>query len=301
MLRLRIATAVVGLPIVVWILGWGPHWAHLLFFLACLAVAVAEASRILQPRLDDLFAALEPADDFDAALKARRLSLSLEDRRRQYFVLSSFCVLVAAFMFLAAALLPESKLSGVLIAGLLVAILVGVFATRGIDAEMARVIGFVVSIVYAGLPWIAIWDLNMMGEGARFVFLLLMIVWAGDTGGYFGGRFFGRHKLAPHKSPKKTWEGAITGILASIAGAHILSLFYAAFSTPLASSLTLTLAGFFGGMAGQLGDLVESVFKRFAKVKDSGAIFPGHGGFLDRADGLLFAAPVLWCILIFSN
>jgi phosphatidate cytidylyltransferase len=301
MLRLRVATAVVGLPIVISILAWGPHWAHLIFFLGCLAVAVAEASRILQPRLDDLFAALEPADEFDAALKAKRQTMSIEARRRQYFVLSAFCVLVAAFIFLAAALLSESTVSGVVIAGLLVAILVGVFATRGIDAEMARVIGFVVSIVYAGLPWIAIWDLNLMGDGARYVFLLLAIVWAGDTGGYFGGRFFGKHKLAPHKSPKKTWEGAFAGLLASIAGAHLLSLFYANLSAPLASSVTLTLAGLFGGMAGQLGDLVESVFKRFAKVKDSGAIFPGHGGFLDRTDGLLFAAPVLWCILIFST
>jgi len=304
MLKLRVVTAVIGLPILIWVLAAGPAWTLLLFYLLCVSLAVSEAARMLLPRLDELFAHFEAADADDAAWKARRLARSDTEKRQQYFALTAFCVLVAAVIFLASAMLDDSAGRAVLIIGLMTTILVGVFATRGIDGEMARVIGFLVSIVYAGLPWIAVWDLNQLGDGSRYVFLLLAVVWAGDTGGYFGGRFFGKNRMAPHKSPKKTWEGAAAGLLASVAAAHLLSVFYVSnilgtAGAPLASPWTLTAVGLFGGMAGQLGDLVESVIKRFTRVKDSGSIFPGHGGFLDRTDGLLFAAPVIWIILRF--
>jgi phosphatidate cytidylyltransferase len=124
---------------------------------------------------------------------------------------------------------------------------------------------------------------------------VLAVVWFGDTGGYFGGRFFGKHKLAPQKSPKKTWEGAIAGLAASMTAALI---FHFCLYQGLTGGFTTALAcGFFGGISGQMGDLVESVIKRFTGVKDSGALLPGHGGLLDRIDGVLFAAPVIWFIL----
>ena len=95
-------------------------------------------------------------------------------------------------------------------------------------------------------------------------------------------------------SPKKTWEGAIAGLLASLVGGSLANVFY---GLTLGDPWTIAAASLFGGAFGQMGDLIESTFKRFAKVKDSGVIFPGHGGFLDRVDGVLFAAPVIWFIL----
>ena len=128
----------------------------------------------------------------------------------------------------------------------------------------------------------------------------MTVTWAGDTGGYFGGRYFGGkifgdRKMAPLISPKKTWEGALAGILLSIVGALLLNL---CFMNQLGSPGFIARLALAGGAAAQLGDLVESTFKRFSGVKDSGVIIPGHGGFLDRVDGILFAAPVIWAILL---
>lgn len=153
--------------------------------------------------------------------------------------------------------------------------------------------GVLVTLVYAGLPWLLIWNLYQSAPRAGLVFMLLSIVWGGDTGAYFGGRFFGRHKLSPHKSPKKTWEGAIAGMLFSVVAAIIVE---SSLGPVMGGTVPAAVAGILCGSLGQMGDLVESVIKRFARVKDSGVMFPGHGGFLDRVDGLLVAAPGLWLL-----
>ena len=125
----------------------------------------------------------------------------------------------------------------------------------------------------------------------RAIFLLfLAVVWLGDTGAYFVGRSLGRHKLAPRLSPKKTIEGAVGGILGSVAGAWIID---SIFGVP-GSALMLTAFAAAGGAVEQIGDLFQSRIKRAAGVKDSGNVFPGHGGVLDRIDGILFAAPLFW-------
>jgi len=148
------------------------------------------------------------------------------------------------------------------------------------------------------LPWVAIWDLYQMGEQRQYLFLLLAIIWSGDTGAYFGGRFFGKHKLSPIRSPKKTWEGAVAGILSSITAALIFQFAYTAAGHQMFPGWAwAVVAAVVCGILGQMGDLVESTIKRFCCVKDSGGLLPGHGGILDRADGLLFAGPALWFIL----
>jgi phosphatidate cytidylyltransferase len=127
-------------------------------------------------------------------------------------------------------------------------------------------------------------------ESRAAIFFLLTVVWAGDTGAFYVGRGIGKHKLAPRISPGKTVEGLIGGLVASMASALVFHRFWLK---------GLSVAGILGlavaiGLAGVLGDLVESAMKRGAGVKDSSAIIPGHGGVLDRIDSLLFAIPVMY-------
>ena len=126
----------------------------------------------------------------------------------------------------------------------------------------------------------------------------LVVSWIGDTGAYYVGRRYGRHKLAPRVSPKKTWEGSIASAAVSgIAGALALPRLIP--GVGIGQALLLALAA---NVAGQVGDLAESAIKRGAGVKDSGTLLPGHGGLLDRVDSSMFALPVLYAILVgFSN
>ena len=123
------------------------------------------------------------------------------------------------------------------------------------------------------------------------IFVLFGIIWAGDSAAYYTGRALGRHKLAPHISPKKTVEGAIGGLAASVIAGILMGQWLLGESIGM-----LAIVSFSCAIAGQVGDLAESALKRSAGVKDSSAILPGHGGMLDRLDSLLFAAPVFYLL-----
>jgi phosphatidate cytidylyltransferase len=125
----------------------------------------------------------------------------------------------------------------------------------------------------------------------------LLISWTGDGGAYYVGRAFGRHKLAPRVSPNKSWEGSAASVVASvlIAGAYMLRFI------PEVGAVQAIVITIVANAAGQLGDLAESAMKRGAGVKDSGAILPGHGGFLDRVDSTLFTLPAIYvCLKLLS-
>ncbi len=179
--------------------------------------------------------------------------------------------------------------------------------SSGYPAAAAAVFAF----TYIALPMGMLVQLRQQWAGAFYLLYLLLVVWAGDIFAYFVGKSIGRHLMAPRISPKKTWEGAAASLLASVGVGWVL--FH--YALPLSSALLRVglidrRDGLFGleqpamgpvilltivlNIAAQLGDLVESLIKRGAGVKDSGAILPGHGGMLDRIDALLFAAPVLW-------
>ncbi len=133
-------------------------------------------------------------------------------------------------------------------------------------------------------------------RGPQLLLFAMVIIWVGDTAGYFVGRSIGKHALAPHLSPKKTWEGTVASFLGSL----IVAVVFARFMTvPLVHLLAMAAVG---NVAGQVGDLLESACKRSAGIKDSGSILPGHGGVLDRIDALILAIPVVWYywILIYS-
>ena len=145
---------------------------------------------------------------------------------------------------------------------------------------VAWLVGILVIVpAYVAIDWLYV-------QGAWILLLALLPVWVADIGAYFSGKAFGRVKLAPAISPGKTWEGVIGGMLAVVAMVFVLN---AALGIPLAGFLPLCLAV---GVISIVGDLTVSMFKRYTGVKDSGTLFPGHGGFLDRADGITAAAPL---------
>jgi phosphatidate cytidylyltransferase len=133
-------------------------------------------------------------------------------------------------------------------------------------------------------------------QGPALLLFVLVIVWVSDTAAYFAGRAIGKHLFAPKLSPHKTWEGAAVGFLGSLAVAFGFTPWV---NVPLVHLLGMAALG---NIAGQVGDLLESGYKRSAGIKDSGSLLPGHGGVLDRIDALILAIPVVWYywILIYS-
>lgn len=129
-------------------------------------------------------------------------------------------------------------------------------------------------------------------DGMWFLYLLLIIQWFTDSGAYLLGSAFGRHKLMPKVSPKKSVEGAVGGIIVAVIGAVLLNAF-----TGLLPIGLMIAAAIIVSIGGQIGDLCESAVKRWAGVKDSGKLIPGHGGILDRFDSMLFASPLLYFIV----
>jgi phosphatidate cytidylyltransferase len=176
------------------------------------------------------------------------------------------------------------------------------------------------AISYLAVPYIGIttgfllFTRGLIPDGSFAVFYLLLVVWSGDIFAYYVGRAIGRHRLAPRISPGKSWEGATASVIGSmIVGTLILvynrpiadKLFHwnllrgqsvlAGQQTPEPNSIWIAIVVSVSvNIAAQLGDLVESMMKRGAEIKDSGRLLPGHGGVLDRVDALLLASPVLW-------
>ncbi len=167
------------------------------------------------------------------------------------------------------------------------------------------------AFLYVAMPLAMLVQLREQWAGAFWLLYLLLVVWAGDIFAYFIGRSVGRRLMAPRISPKKTWEGAAASLAASLVVGIVLFTHALEISSFLLNlGLISRRDGLLGlekpelwpiilltialNVAAQLGDLVESLIKRGAGVKDSGSILPGHGGMLDRIDALLFAAPILW-------
>ena len=146
------------------------------------------------------------------------------------------------------------------------------------------------AVIYIPLSLAMIVLLRNDPQGVAWIFFLLFIVFAGDVGAFYAGKFFGRHKLSPSISPGKTIEGSIGGmIFCIIVGYVFMRLFLPHLNEPMIFLLFVIV-----NIAAQTGDLFESQLKRVGKIKDSGNILPGHGGILDRIDALLFAAPVIY-------
>jgi phosphatidate cytidylyltransferase len=183
----------------------------------------------------------------------------------------------------------------------------GTELARGYPAAAASVFAF----TYIAIPMALLVQLRAQPAGAILVVYMLLVVWAGDIFAYFVGKAIGRHLMSPQVSPKKTWEGAVASVAAS---AIIGTLWFqhavqistwllehrqierrdGMFGLELPPITTIIVLSIIVNIAAQFGDLVESLIKRGAGVKDSGSLLPGHGGILDRIDAMLFAVPVVW-------
>jgi phosphatidate cytidylyltransferase len=188
---------------------------------------------------------------------------------------------------------PRPERCGILGGLLLVAALLQ--GLRHADGSASRRVGhLVLGALYVGLLPAFLIRMRALPHGAAALYLTYATVFLCDTAAYGVGRALGRHALWPRVSPRKTWEGAIAGLVASIATAVACRFGFADFlSVPAAAGFGLMV-----GVLGQVGDLVESLWKREAGVKDTSALVPGHGGVLDRFDNLHFVAPVLYTYLI---
>ena len=286
----RIATAVVLIPIVLVLILRAPVW-----ILAVVAGAVALLTILEFLKLTESYG-VKPLRALTYIFVVIFFALLAFNVGSEKPLLSTavfvyclgFAAAIAPFIFLTRAMRNEDL-------------------STGYPAAAAAVFAF----TYIALPMGMLVQLRQQWAGAFYLLYLLLVVWAGDIFAYFVGKTIGRHLMSPRISPKKTWEGAAASVLASVAVGWLLFNY----SLPISSALLRAglidrRDGLFGlerpgmgpviiltivlNIAAQLGDLVESLIKRGANVKDSGGILPGHGGMLDRIDALLFAAPVLW-------
>ena len=251
----RVLTALVLIPLVLALVAWAPRW---LFSAVVTLVAVAALREYLTLAAQS---GLGPLTWFSYAA-------------------------TAVLVFWA----PLAESPALLV---LAALALAARPARSLEKALPGAAASVLGVLYVGLPLAMLSDLRRLFDGPRWVIYVLALTWVSDTAAYFGGRAFGRHKLAPRISPGKTWEGAVASLAVSLA----FGMAYLAWMRPdmgLAWSGSISAAV---NIAGQAGDLVESAVKRGAGAKDSGSMLPGHGGLLDRIDALLFAVPALWYIL----
>ena len=212
-------------------------------------------------------------------------------RKKGYTIPVVLCILVMLFIVAAFVLEPISGEMGVFIT-LLVIPSSYVFSRRDIDEALPSSAIAVMATLYVGMLGGSLIRLrtDFHEVGWRLVFFLLIVVWIGDAGAYYVGKRFGKRKLSPRISPKKTVEGLVGGIATSIIAAIVIHFTF----FPQMPLLHAGIAGAILSATGVIGDLAESMWKRSAAVKDSSTMIPGHGGFLDRFDSIFFTTPILY-------
>jgi phosphatidate cytidylyltransferase len=190
-----------------------------------------------------------------------------------------------------AAYLKRSDLSlSLLAANLLVIAVISMFQFKSNRSVLEVITGQLQGIIYIPVLLSFLILIRESSSGMVWIFILLAIIFAGDTGAYYVGSYFGRRKISPAISPGKTIEGSIGGLGANLIVGTAGKFFFLP-ELPWATSILFFMAA---GIVGQVGDLFESELKRSSGIKDSSGILPGHGGILDRIDALLFASPVAY-------
>lgn len=177
---------------------------------------------------------------------------------------------------------------------LLLFLLLTVFTRNKMDIKITAMLFTGIVYIGMGFSYMGITRSSGDGHGLVWTFLLLFCIWGSDAGAYFVGRSMGKHKLWPAISPNKTVEGAVGGALISV----LISIIFAFCFPDLLTIGRALLIGLSCAVLGQLGDLVQSAYKRVYGIKDSGALLPGHGGILDRCDSWIIVFPFLHIVML---
>lgn len=254
----RWITGIIAAPVLIWLIGIGPRWAFYSTLCLVSIVGLMEFYGMTSPRLP------------------KSLQCCI------YAITLLFFFLVGrGSSFLAQGLIPFFAF---------VPMAFFMFTYAGDPERSSGNLGNAVAgPIYITLPLSLLLWIDRYPEGSIWIFFVLAVVFASDTGAFYFGRLFGDHKLYKAVSPGKTWEGAIGGLLSGICASFVFSRLIQLHR----SDLSVAILAVCLSVAGQIGDLAESMLKRSHGVKDSGHILPGHGGILDRIDGLLFAIPVM--------
>jgi phosphatidate cytidylyltransferase len=261
----RWLTAAVALPVLGFIIGLGPGWLLLSLVVLVTAGGMLELLTLLLP-------------DTQSWVRIAALAAGLLVPLATYWkgvIGLSVATVAVIFVALTVHLLLYAKQKAVL-------------QSLGIMVFALLYIPFLLSHVLL---------LFQVPSGRRWIFFLFFVIFAGDTGAYYAGHRWGRHKLWPTVSPGKTVEGAVGGLLSSLAIALLVGKLLLSLGE---FGITFLLSvGFVIALAGQMGDLMESMLKRVSQVKDASSILPGHGGLLDRLDSLIFAFPLTYYGVVF--
>jgi phosphatidate cytidylyltransferase len=255
----RWLTALAALPILIAVIAFGPAWLVLVLVLAATATGLLELGHLLLPQTQSW-------------IRVVTLGIGLA-------------------LPLAAYLRGTMGLAAATIAVLFVNLSLFLLIYNKEKEILSLLGGSVFAQLYIAFALSHLLLLFQLPAGRRWIFFVLAVIFSGDTGAYYVGRQWGRHRLAPTLSPKKTVEGAAGGLICSLALALVGGKFLLSARINVGSMLTLALAL---AIVGQVGDLIESMLKRVSRVKDAGYLLPGHGGILDRLDSLLFAFPLTY-------
>jgi phosphatidate cytidylyltransferase len=189
---------------------------------------------------------------------------------------------------------PLLVLPGLLLV-LLAALSIPLFLGSSLDRGLHDVAVTLFGLLYVGATLSFLVSTRLLPDGQWLIFFLLLVTWAADTGAYYAGTLWGRHRIAPRISPKKSLEGLAGGTVGAMIAAYVARWWFLPMLSVFdCAILTVLLTG-----VGLWGDLAESALKRSAGVKDSGGVLPGHGGMLDRLDSLLFTAPAFYYYVTF--
>jgi len=272
----RYVTGILLIPVVIAIVYYLPEKAFVWLIMIFAYLAYSEFITIFREKKDLLFAV------------SSILMLLMIDSVSQMGILRN---VEEATVSQVNALLPALRQFFITVVGAVVLIpAISLLGKDSVEAKFRKMVLFLAGFFYLGITFSLFPIIRHQSAGYHWLTFSFVIPWICDSGAYYGGRFLGKHKFAPVISPNKTWEGAISGALTSVVGGIVFSF------TLLKNEnfIFVVSVALFIGILGQAGDLVESLIKRNAGVKDSGKLFPGHGGILDRSDSVIISVAVVF-------
>jgi phosphatidate cytidylyltransferase len=266
-LYLRLLTASIGIP-------------------AVLALVYLSSPLVL--RWVFLFLAVRTAFEF-----ARLFQTQAFDYAGKAWV--ALCLIITALTFSAATGRPGTLAIALLSVGLIAAAVLGTVGLKSAQERATGSLNALFVVTYSTLTWLALW---FLAERSRDTLMIVLVgAWMSDSGAFFIGRRWGKHKMAPLISPKKTWEGAVGGFIFSVIGVFLFELY----RSPVNNWAHLACIAPALAFTAQIGDLFKSIFKRQAGVKDAGTLLPGHGGLIDRIDSVLLSGILVWALLSYFH